>query len=113
MAARLSDGTRSAQASRPAAAPDGRAYRAVAQCLRAVCLTISLGLIRGYQIAISPWLGPRCRYQPTCSEYAREAMQAHGLRRGSWLALRRIVRCHPWGGSGYDPVPKTHSADRR
>ena len=113
MATRLIDGARPAKEPRPAAASDGRTYRVVTQRLRAVCLTISLGLIRGYQLAISPWLGPRCRYQPTCSEYAREAMQAHGLRRGGWLALRRIVRCHPWGGSGYDPVPKTHSADRR
>ncbi|MCQ4145315.1 MULTISPECIES: membrane protein insertion efficiency factor YidD [Vogesella] len=62
-------------------------------------------LIRFYQLAISPWLPPRCRYQPTCSGYAIEALQKHGVIKGSWLAIRRISRCHPLGGSGHDPVP--------
>ena len=62
-------------------------------------------LIRFYQIAISPLLGPRCRYIPTCSQYSLEAVHMHGAARGTWLAARRICRCHPWGGSGYDPVP--------
>ena len=62
-------------------------------------------LIRVYQWTLSPVLGPRCRYLPTCSDYAREAIQLHGPAVGSWLALRRICRCHPLGGSGYDPVP--------
>ena len=62
-------------------------------------------LVRCYQLAISPWLPPRCRYQPTCSSYAIEALQKHGALKGSLLATRRICRCHPWGGSGYDPVP--------
>ena len=62
-------------------------------------------LIRFYQRAISPHLGSNCRYTPTCSAYAIEALREHGLFRGSWLALRRILRCNPWGGSGYDPVP--------
>lgn len=62
-------------------------------------------LIRGYQLVISPLLGPRCRYLPTCSEYAAEAVLVHGVVRGGWLGLRRIARCHPWGGSGFDPVP--------
>ena len=62
-------------------------------------------LIRFYQIAISPLLGPRCRYIPTCSQYSLEAVQIHGAGRGVWLATKRICRCHPWGGSGYDPVP--------
>ncbi|WP_083338759.1 membrane protein insertion efficiency factor YidD [Chromobacterium sphagni] len=62
-------------------------------------------LIRFYQLAISPWLPPRCRYQPTCSSYAIEAVRKHGVLKGGWLAARRIGRCHPWGGSGYDPVP--------
>ncbi len=61
--------------------------------------------IRGYQRGISPFLPAACRFTPTCSEYARQAIDAHGARRGSYLALRRLVRCHPWGGSGYDPVP--------
>ena len=61
--------------------------------------------IRFYQIAISPLLGPSCRFTPTCSEYARQALLKHGPVKGLWLAVRRILRCHPWGGSGYDPVP--------
>lgn len=63
-------------------------------------------LIRGYQVGISPFLPPACRFQPTCSQYAVEAIQRFGAARGSWLAARRIVRCHPWGGSGPDPVPE-------
>jgi putative membrane protein insertion efficiency factor len=58
-----------------------------------------------YQKAISPLLPASCRYVPTCSQYAVEAVMKHGIFRGGWLALRRILRCHPWGGSGYDPVP--------
>ena len=61
-------------------------------------------LIRFYQIAISPLLGPRCRYIPTCSQYSLEAVHMHGAVRGVWLSAKRICRCHPWGGSGYDPV---------
>lgn len=61
--------------------------------------------IRFYQLCISPMLPAACRYQPTCSQYAIEALRRHGPLKGLWLALRRIARCHPWGGSGYDPVP--------
>ncbi|TVP74163.1 MAG: membrane protein insertion efficiency factor YidD [Rhodobacteraceae bacterium] len=61
--------------------------------------------IRAYRIVFSPWVGHNCRYQPTCSAYAMEALQRHGAWRGTWLAARRIGRCHPWGQSGYDPVP--------
>ncbi|HVJ40290.1 MAG TPA: membrane protein insertion efficiency factor YidD [Dongiaceae bacterium] len=61
--------------------------------------------IRLYQLAISPLLPPSCRYHPTCSAYAVEAVERHGLMRGTWLTLLRLARCHPWGGSGYDPVP--------
>jgi hypothetical protein len=61
--------------------------------------------IRFYQLFVSPLLGPSCRFTPTCSEYARQAIMKHGPIRGLWLAVRRILRCHPWGGSGYDPVP--------
>lgn len=64
-----------------------------------------IGLVKLYRIAISPWLGVNCRFQPTCSEYAIEALREHGIFKGSWLAAKRIGRCHPWGGSGYDPVP--------
>lgn len=63
--------------------------------------------IRFYQIALSPLLGPRCRYIPTCSQYAIEALQQHGALKGSWFTAKRICRCHPWGGFGYDPVPSS------
>ncbi|WP_088341649.1 membrane protein insertion efficiency factor YidD [Robiginitalea sediminis] len=62
-------------------------------------------LIRGYQRYISPLTPPTCRYTPTCSQYTVEALQKHGLLKGGWLAVKRIGSCHPWGGSGYDPVP--------
>jgi len=65
------------------------------------------GLIRGYQLVVSPILGPRCRHLPSCSEYTSEAIAVHGPVRGGWLGLRRILRCNPWGTSGYDPVPGT------
>ncbi len=58
-----------------------------------------------YRLAISPVLPNACRYQPSCSAYALEAMERHGAAKGFWLALRRVLRCHPWGGHGYDPVP--------
>ncbi|MEO5561834.1 MAG: membrane protein insertion efficiency factor YidD [Chitinophagaceae bacterium] len=62
-------------------------------------------LIKIYQKILSPWLGPKCRYTPTCSQYAEQALRKHGVFKGLWLAAKRILRCHPWGGSGYDPVP--------
>lgn len=61
--------------------------------------------IRAYRLILSPWLGVNCRYQPTCSAYAIEALEKHGALRGGWLAVRRLARCNPWGGCGYDPVP--------
>ncbi|MBD5199141.1 MAG: membrane protein insertion efficiency factor YidD [Bacteroidales bacterium] len=61
--------------------------------------------IRFYQLAISPMFPASCRYTPTCSAYAIEALKKHGPIKGSWLTIKRIARCHPWGGSGYDPVP--------
>ncbi|MGB1076251.1 MAG: membrane protein insertion efficiency factor YidD [Flavobacteriales bacterium] len=64
-----------------------------------------IGLVRVYQSVISPLLGANCRFTPTCSAYAIEALEKHGMIRGGWLAIRRISRCHPWGGSGHDPVP--------
>ena len=62
-------------------------------------------LIRGYQVGISPMLPAACRYTPSCSAYAAEAISRHGAARGGWLAAKRLLRCHPWGGHGYDPVP--------
>ena len=62
-------------------------------------------LIKIYQSIISPWMGPKCRYTPTCSHYAVEAFNKHGVLKGLWLTIKRIGRCHPWGGNGYDPVP--------
>ncbi len=61
--------------------------------------------VRGYRLFLSPWLGRSCRFQPTCSAYAMEALEKHGAIKGSLLAARRIGRCHPLGGEGYDPVP--------
>jgi putative membrane protein insertion efficiency factor len=66
--------------------------------------------VRAYQWFISPLLPPSCRYEPTCSAYAIEALQRHGLLRGCTLTARRLLRCHPWGGRGYDPVPGAHQA---
>lgn len=62
-------------------------------------------LVRAYQVLLSPWLGANCRFQPSCSAYTLEALEKHGAFRGTALAAKRIARCHPWGGSGYDPVP--------
>ena len=71
------------------------------------------GAVRLYQFTISPLMPPNCRHLPTCSEYAIEALREHGLFRGGWLAAWRIARCHPFGTSGYDPVPVRAKAPRR
>ncbi|MEX1270362.1 MAG: membrane protein insertion efficiency factor YidD [Balneolaceae bacterium] len=63
-------------------------------------------LVRVYQAILSPFLGPSCRHVPTCSDYAIEAIQEWGVVKGGWLGIKRISSCHPWGSSGYDPVPK-------
>jgi putative membrane protein insertion efficiency factor len=62
--------------------------------------------VRFYRAVFSPWVGHNCRFEPTCSRYALEALETHGALRGGWLMLRRILRCNPWGGMGYDPVPR-------
>ena len=62
-------------------------------------------LVKFYQVAISPFFQASCRYSPTCSNYALEALEKHGPFKGGWLAVKRIFSCHPWGGQGYDPVP--------
>ena len=64
-----------------------------------------IGLIRAYQLLLSPFIGNQCRFTPTCSQFAREAVEKHGAIRGSWLAVRRVSRCHPWHPGGHDPVP--------
>lgn len=84
---------------RPLAATE-RGRTLAARCAGAVLV----GLIRGYQYGLSPWLGGQCRFVPTCSQYALEAVTRHGPWRGSWLTLKRLGRCRPGGGSGYDPV---------
>ncbi len=66
---------------------------------------VLIQVVRFYQRGISPFTPSACRYVPTCSEYARQALERHGALRGGWLAVRRILRCHPWGGQGHDPVP--------
>lgn len=71
-------------------------------------LLVAIGF---YRRALSPLLPPACRYTPTCSAYAEEAVRRYGAARGGWLAARRLLRCHPWGGSGYDPVPVRRGAD--
>jgi len=73
--------------------------------MRSLFVSPLLLLIRAYQLAISPMLGSRCRFSPSCSEYSMDALRRHGLLKGLWLAMRRIGRCHPWHPGGYDPVP--------
>lgn len=83
--------------------------------MKALLVSLFVGILRGYQLLISPMLGPRCRFYPSCSNYAIEALRVHGAARGSWLAARRVGRCHPWHAGGLDPVPpygakESHSA---
>ncbi|WP_372523417.1 membrane protein insertion efficiency factor YidD [Sulfuricaulis sp.] len=66
---------------------------------------ILIATLRGYRYLLSPWLGNHCRFHPSCSHYAIESLENHGILRGLWLALRRVLRCHPWCRGGYDPVP--------
>ena len=73
---------------------------------------VLIALLRAYRLLISPLYGQVCRYHPTCSAYALEAVTRHGSVKGSWLALRRLLRCHPWALGGYDPVPPPNSMTR-
>jgi hypothetical protein len=73
---------------------------------------ILIFLIRGYQLLISPWLGPHCRFYPSCSEYALIAIKTHGVLYGIVLGIKRIFRCHPWHPGGFDPVPERKNIDK-
>jgi len=77
--------------------------------MKQVSKTIALHLLRAYKFAISPWFGAACRFRPTCSEYAAQAIDVHGVLRGSWMAFGRLLRCHPFAAPGYDPVQPKHS----
>ncbi|WP_103665734.1 membrane protein insertion efficiency factor YidD [Gracilimonas amylolytica] len=77
--------------------------------LKVIFSKLIIILVRFYQLAISPWLGKSCRYTPTCSHYMIEAVNEWGPLKGFWLGIKRIGSCHPWGGEGYDPVPKRTS----
>lgn len=79
--------------------------------MKAFLVSVLVLLVRGYQLFISPLLGPRCRFYPTCSQYAIQALRTHGPFKGTWLAARRIVRCHPWHPGGHDPVPALGDQD--
>lgn len=79
--------------------------------MRGILRETTLLPVHFYRVCISPLLPPSCRYTPTCSEYAVEAVRRHGVLRGSSLTIRRLCRCHPWGGSGYDPVPPVPEKD--
>ena len=70
---------------------------------------LAIKLITLYQLTLSLLIGNQCRFYPSCSQYTKEAIEAHGLRRGAWLGLRRISHCHPWHAGGHDPVPPVHS----
>ncbi len=73
---------------------------------------ILIAVIKGYRLIFSPFFGQHCRFTPTCSCYGIEALHTHGALRGSWLTLRRLLRCHPWGDAGYDPVPELENKHR-
>ena len=75
--------------------------------IRKLPAKLLIGLARGWQLSFSTILPPTCRFQPSCSAYAIEAVEQYGALRGGWLAARRIAKCHPFGGSGFDPVPPT------
>jgi putative membrane protein insertion efficiency factor len=72
---------------------------------KGILVLVFIAPIKLYQLIISPWLGPSCRYTPTCSQYGIEALKKHGPLKGLWLTLKRVVSCNPWGGHGHDPVP--------
>ena len=82
-----------------------RALSRLPQTFKRILTLPLIGLVRFYQVCISPLKPATCRFTSTCSQYALQALQKYGPIKGSWLAVKRIAKCHPWGGSGYDPVP--------
>ncbi|MBM0104110.1 membrane protein insertion efficiency factor YidD [Steroidobacter sp. S1-65] len=80
--------------------------------MRAATVKMLTAAIRAYRYLISPLLGPTCRFYPSCSCYAEQALQEHGAMRGTWLTVRRLLRCHPWHEGGYDPVPQINNTSR-
>ena len=82
-----------------------RALSRLPQTFKRILTLPLIGLVRFYQVCISPLKPATCRFTPTCSQYALQALQKYGPIKGSWLAIKRIAKCHPWGGCGYDPVP--------
>lgn len=90
----------------PCESPDLQGFREGSAARSGALLGAALILlVRAYRYAVSPLLGPTCRFHPSCSEYAIEALQRYGAWRGGWLAMRRLLRCHPWHPGGYDPLP--------
>ncbi len=77
--------------------------------MRAVITKLLITLIKAYRLVLSPWLGQQCRFHPTCSQYALQAVEQHGPYRGSWLAVKRLASCHPWHEGGIDRVPENHA----
>ncbi len=78
--------------------------------LRDLPRRVLVAIVRGYRLLLSPWIGSQCRFEPTCSGYALQALEQHGAVGGSYLAARRILRCHPWCAGGFDPVPASFGA---
>ncbi len=85
--------------------PYAKFWQRSRKSFKRLCALPLILVVRFYQLCISPFTPPACRFTPTCSQYALEALRKHGPLKGGWLTLRRLARCHPWGGSGYDPVP--------
>ena len=83
----------------------GEFWKRSRSIFKRICALPLIALVKFYQLCISPFTPPSCRFTPTCSQYALEALRKYGPLKGLWLALRRLAKCHPWGGSGYDPVP--------
>ncbi|HYG41163.1 MAG TPA: membrane protein insertion efficiency factor YidD [Cytophagales bacterium] len=81
--------------------------------MRKLGVKAGIFLVRIYQVGISPYFPASCRYTPSCSQYTIDAMKEYGFFKGTWLGVKRISRCHPWGGKGYDPVPKRKNDDLR